>query len=258
MHMRYKNSPNPWTATPTEKESFHWYHGTAQFRELLSYGVKDEDRDPLWGAAALVGCCTLGSIEATKAEEAWPMKAPGPEDLDWLRMSDGKKEVWKIVDPLRENSVWRDALNYNAHADPEPYGHRVPELDLLYPFLIKIYDFDPESSEHAKDPYHTAASILTRLLELDCNHSTIMYFLSFMGHMDIRFRQLLHAKDPKALLLLAWYFGKMCQYHVWWSNRRMMLEGQAICMYLETYHSDNEEIMRLLSYPKMMTGLIRD
>ena len=257
MHKRHIDARNPWMTQPSERETFHLYHGTGLFNKILSSPIADEDRDPLWSAAALLGCITIASISATRAEEAWPLKIPSDEDLDWLRMSDGKKEVWRIVDPLREDSVWRDALDYNTHKDPEPYDHRVPELDLLYPWLIKIYDFDPNSTENAKCPYHTAASILTRLMELDCNHSTIMYFLSFVGHMEPKFRDLLHQKDPKALLLLAWWYGKMCQYNVWWQSRRMMLEGQAICLYLERTCHEDDDVLKLLAYPRMMTGLMK-
>ena len=256
MHDRYKNSSNSYGSTPSEKEIFHWYHGTGIFNKKLSEPLKDEDRDPLWGAAAILGAITIGSIDASTAEEAWPLKPPSPEDLDWLRMSDGKKEVWKLVDPLRKESVWSGALAYEHHKDPVPYDHPVPELNMLYPFLTKIYEYDPLDGENPNDPYHTAASILVRLLELDCNHATIMYFLSFLGHMDTRYRDLLHQKDPRALLLLSWWYGKMCQYNVWWISRRMTLEGQAICLYLEKYHSDQKDIIRLLDYPKVMTGLV--
>ena len=200
MHERYASSLDPWQTERSAKESFHWYHGSAIFNNMLSQPVREEDKDALW----------------------------------------------------------RVVMNDDSQQDPEPYADVVPELNLLYPFLIKIYDFDPltPTSEHHEDPYHTAASILVRLLELDCNYSTIMYFLSFLGHMDPRYRQLLHQKDPKALLLLAWWYGKMCQYNVWWQSRRMVLEGQAICLYLEKVHPDQDDIIKLLDYPKMMTGLV--
>lgn len=253
----------PWGAPPSEKESFHTYNGTAMFSALLRrLPIADLDRDPLWASAALLGAITIASIDASCAEEAWPLRPSNPADLDWLRMSDGKKEVWRLVDPLREGSVWRDALAYDHHTQPEPVQGPVPELEMLYPYLTKLYDYDPLSpaagsrDEFGEDPYHTAASILTRLLELDCNHSTIMFFLSFLGHMDPRYRELLHQKDPKALLLLAWWHGKMCQYNAWWMSRRMRLEGQAICLYLEREHGDKGDIVGLLEYPKMMTGLV--
>ena len=71
--------------------------------------------------------------------------------------------------------------------------------------------------------------------------------------MEPEFRQLLHKKDPKALLLLVWWYGKMAEYDVWWMGRRMKLEGQSICMYLERNHGDDPGIVTLLDYPKMMT-----
>ena len=228
------------------------------FSSRLRQPIKQEDCDPLWASAALLGAITIASTEAATAEESWPLRPNGPSDLDWLRMSDGKKEVWRLVDPLREGSVWADALAYDHHTQPEPVQGPVPELEMLYPYLTKIYDYNPlaPTQEENEDPYHTAASILTRLLELDCNHATIMFFLSFLGHMDPRYRVLLQEKDPKALLLLSWWHGKMCQYNVWWMSRRMRLEGQSICLYLERYHSDKQDIIRLLDYPKMMTGLV--
>lgn len=242
----------------SEKESFHTYHGTAIFSALLKQDIPAHERDPLWACAALLGAITIASIEATCAEEAWPLAPPAPADLDWLRMSDGKKEVWRLVNPLREDSVWKEALAYDHHTQPEPVQGPIPELEMLYPYLTRIYDYNPlaPAQEDKDDPYHTAASILTRLLEFDCNHANIMYYLSFLGHMDPRYRRLLHNKDPKALLLLVWWYGKMCQYNAWWMSRRMRLEGQAICLYLEKHHADKEDIVRLLDYPKMMTGLV--
>lgn len=257
MHDRYTNTPP--SPHPSSKESFHIYHGTATFSALLkTQPIPPPEYDPLWATAALLGAVTIASIEATTAEEAWPLAPSSPSDLDWLRMSDGKKEVWRLVNPLRDGSVWKEALSYDHHTQPEAVQGPVPELEMLYPYLTQIYDYNPlaPTADEPDDPYHTAASILTRLLEIDCNHSTIMFFLSFLGHMDPRFRQLLHAKDPKALLLLAWWYGKMCQYNAWWMSRRMRLEGQAICLFLEREHGEKEEIVRLLEYPKMMTGLV--
>ena len=136
--------PQP-LANPTNLKKNPSTGTTAQrlFNDRLSQPLKDEDRDPLWGSAALLGAITIASTEATKPSEAWPLKPPDPSDLDWLRMSDGKKEVWRLVNPLREGSVWRHALDYDHHKDPVPNSGPVPELNLLAPFLTKIYDYDP-------------------------------------------------------------------------------------------------------------------
>ncbi|WPH01150.1 Hypothetical protein R9X50_00398500 [Acrodontium crateriforme] len=253
MHDPYLSS-EPF-ASPSTKESFHIYQGTALFGNKLYGPVKHEEKDALWSAAAILGCITIASIEATCAEESWPYRAPDPTDLDWLRMSEGKKEVWRICDPLRPDSVWSEAIGYelNRHGDVPEVPQR-PELDALHPFLIKIYDFD-ESAHANGDPYHTATSILTRVLGIPCNHSTILYFMSFIGHMDPAYIELLQQKDPRALLLLAWWWAKMCDYPVWWLHRRAKLECRAICLYLERDHSQEGEVIKLLQYAKVMCGL---
>ena len=259
MHDRYLYDPIE--TKPSTAESFHTYHAAALFSKQLADPIEEGVKDALWGCAALMGAASFASIEGACPYDAWPLKPPDITDLDWLKISDGKKEVWRLVDPLRETSAFKPAVeieqNKKEQGPPRLPLHD-PLLDKLYPFVTKISDVDsPPQSSSPPDPYRTPASIIEKLLPIECNHSTVMWFLSFLGHMDPRFRELLHQKDPKALLLLAWWYGKMCQYNVWWQSARMLLEGQAICLYLERQHPDKEDIMRLLSYPKMMTGLIQ-
>lgn len=258
MHDRYLT--DSLGSKTSEKECRHTYHGTAIFSaQLKAATIPSIERDPLWATATLLCAIIIASVEAITAEEAWPLAPPSPQDLDWLCVSNGKKEVWRLVDPLRKGGVWKDALSYDRFMQPESVKGHVPELEILYPYLTQIWaynPFAPSSEKENRGPYHTAASILTRLLELDCNHSTIMFFLSFLSYMDPRFRQLLQVKDPKALLLLSWWYGKTCQYNAWWMMRRTRFGGQAICFYLERNHGEKEEIVRLLEYPKMMTGLV--
>ncbi|KAK4541582.1 hypothetical protein LTR36_007879 [Oleoguttula mirabilis] len=230
MHDRYL-SDDPW-GPPSNAETFHHYHGTAIFNSMLSKPIAHEEKDAMWGAAALLGAITLASMDATTPEESWPLAPSSPSDLDWLRMSDGKKEVWRLADPTREDSIWRSALQFDYKKAPTPQTYRRPEVETLIPHLTDLYGVDDLSKE-AGDPYHTAASIIMRLLPIQCTHSTILYFLSFLGHMDPAFKQLLHQKDPKAMLLLAWWHAKLLDYSAWWLQRRATLECKAICMYLQ-------------------------
>lgn len=155
---------------------------------------------------------------------------------------------------MRENSIWRPALQMMQETPDTFEESRNPQLDRLFPFLTRLYSFD-ESHDASGDPYHTASSILVRLLPIQCTHATIMYFLSFMGHMDPAYRQLLHEKDPKAMLLLAWWFAKMLEYGVWWLARRARLECRAICIWLQQRFVPYTAIGQLLDYPKTACGL---
>ena len=171
-------------------------------------------------------------------------------DLFHRRMSDGKKAVWKLADPMREGSIIREAWT-PQQAEPLRLS---PKLDPEYYLsFIDLYGLDDKFSVEA-NPYGQAAALLMPLLEIECNHSTIAKFLSFIGHTEPEYRQLLSEKDPLALLLLAYWYAKLCQYKQWWVQPRAVLECQAICVFLERYYSDEDRIQTLLRFPRLMSG----
>lgn len=221
-------------------EEFHWYQGAALFRDVLSRPVADEDRDALWATAALLGAASFYRIDATTPEEAWPLNPK--QDLRWLGLSDGKKAVWKIAQIHRPESAFKDL---------QQHSNMGVEFDwtLLPPHF--------EKAGIDKMPYRNAAAAIANLLEHECNHGTVIRFLAFISQVQPEYRQLLDAKDPRAMLILAYWYAKVCNYNQWWINRRANLELRGICIYLERYHSQDEELMKLLEYPKMMIGLIQ-
>ena len=179
-------------------------------------------------------------------------------------MSEGKNEVWKIVDPLRTDSMFHQPALTTPEHNGEDFlqlptcSRGTVELKTLPAEYVKLYGLDVRSNTENNDsnPYHTAATIMARLLDMECNQSTILTFLSFINHMHPTCKQLLQLKDPYALLLLAYWYAKMSQYRQWWIQRRAVLEGQAICIYLERYHRDEESIQNLMLFPRMVYGLV--
>ena len=252
MHNRYMSAlPNTNQSTV---EAFHWYQGTALFNSKLSKPIQPSERDAIWTTAALLGVIAISCIEAKTPEEAWPLKPPSSLDLDWLRMSDGKKEIWKIADPLRTDSVFQAVAPEDKKDFLLPYSTGF-ELEALPSEFIKLYGLDASSTTD-NNPYHAAASILARLLNISCNHSTIVKFLSFINDIPPDYKRLLERKDPRALLLLAYWYAKVCQYQQWWIQRRAVLECQATCIYLERYHGHETNIQKLLQFPRMMCDLV--
>lgn len=248
MHDRYL-SATPYAKQSTT-EAFHLYQGAALFNSKLSKPIQPSERGALWATAALFGTITFCHIEAKTPEEAWPLKPPSSSDLEWLRMSDGKKEIWKITQPLTADGVFQALAPANMN-DSLPTSSTVPELDALPSEFIELYSLEATSTP-SHNPYHAAASALAQALKIDCHYSTIMNFLSFISHMHPDYKQLLERKDPRALLLLACWYGKVCQSRHWWIWRRAALEGQAICIYLEKYHRHETDIQKLLPFPMMM------
>ena len=252
MHDRYLSA-----ATHTNLsiiEAFHLYQGTALFNSKLSGPIEASERDAIYATAVCLGVIAFFYIEAKTPEEAWPLTPPSPLDLNWLSLSDGKRELSKVTQPRGEKSVFQ-TLRPFENTKPRSTSSTVPGLEALPPEFIQVCGFDASSTPE-NNPYYAVASALAKSLHSDCKLTTILSFLSFIGNMLPEYKRLLKRKDPSALLLLAYWFAKMCQFHHWWILGRAALEGQAICMYLQRYHGNNSEIQKLLHFPRTMCGAV--
>ncbi|KAL9116260.1 MAG: hypothetical protein Q9227_000631 [Pyrenula ochraceoflavens] len=265
IHDRYL-SANPTKQTPAE--AFHWYRGTELFRSTLSRPIPPSIRDALWATAALLGAIAFANLDATTPSEVWPLRPSSPADLDWLRMSDGKKAVFQLADPHRPDSLFHST--FSEHRDAELSttisSHVLSSLSSTCPpEFLTLYDLHLNNTStpgppptKVRNPYHATATALLNLLPLPCNQSTILKFLHFITYVDPPFKSLLERKDPKALLLLAYWYAKICQYQQWWIWRRACLECQAICIYLSDPNNRAEEIEglgKLLRFPRLICGM---
>jgi hypothetical protein len=251
IHERYLSS------TPDIQRSvaeiYHWSRAAALFNQKLSEPVEPNDRDPLWAAAAMMGTVSFSSIGGSRPEEAWPLRQSRSTDLQWLKFSEGKMAIWHITNPMRLDSIFRPvALDYEV--DGLLHAVTSSGIEGAAQMFTKLCDMD-ESSTVDNNPYHSAVHKISLLLYIDVDRSTVVRFLSFIGHMNPEYRVLLEKKDPRALLLLAYWFAKGCN-SVWWVERRAVVECQSICLYLEKEYPAYTELHELLLYPKMQCGLV--
>ena len=247
-------SPNP-DAHQTKAELYHASRAAALFNAKLSKPLQQEDRDPMWATAALLGIAAMCWIEASCAEESWPLTVRKPSDLDWIRISRSKVAIWNLTDPLREGSRFR-RMAEEQHQNFESAGILLAKLGIgeLPGKLLKLCEVD----EHAtvdSNRYLLALQMLGPAMAVETARSNLLILLSFISSINDDFQDLLRERDPRALLLMAFWYAKI-NGAMWWLDRRSMLEGQAICMYLERYHADEAEILELLSYPKARLGLL--
>lgn len=238
-------------STIGERAAMHWVDGTTMFKEALMAPGEQPHRDALWATAAMLGCIQFASIEAHTPEEAWPLRPSQPDDLDWLKMSEGKKAVWKICNSGNSQSIFSGVRGH-----PDLYrallfdGHELSNVTVEF---MEVFGLGPTSNAE-DNPYHNAAMCLARLLPIECNGHTILDFLSWMSQIHPRLKAMLAEKEPKALLLVACWYAKIHKFQ-WWIYRRGQLEGQAICIYLDRYYSHAHAIQKLLLYPKRVFGL---
>lgn len=208
MHDRFLSAvPNTNLSTI---EAFHWYQGIALFNSKISGPIHHSERDAVYATAVCLGVIAFFYIEAKTPEEAWPLKPPSPLDLNWISLSDGKREVEKKLSQNGGEKRVIQAMLPSESMNPQSGSSVVPGLEALPPELIRLCGLDASSTSD-NNPYYDVASLLAKSLHSDCKLTTILNFLAFIGGMLPEYKRLLKRKDPSALLLLAYWFAKMCQ-----------------------------------------------
>ncbi len=218
--------------------AFHWSRGAALLNDRLTQGVVGRhEKDALWASAVLLATLAFASIEVDSTpERAWPLDPAA--NLDWLKLIDGKKEIWKIADPRRADSIFHPRIpRFVSSADKSVDPSSLP------PKLVQICLADTSSTA-----YLGPLSSLARLTNIPCTPETFGLYFAFFGAMTPEFKHLLTQKDPAALVVLAsWYarVGHLRQW--WWLWRRASLEGRAICRHLRQFNADSLDIIGLVS-----------
>ncbi|EDO00440.1 hypothetical protein SS1G_14310 [Sclerotinia sclerotiorum 1980 UF-70] len=231
-------------------ETFHWSQSISLFSRKLSPAPieSSSERDALWATSILLGLIAFCNIESRTPQEAWPLVPPSSLDLNWLVMGYGKSQILKLVQD-KKASAFRTLIAPETSALSTHI-----RLETLPQAFITVFDLH-SSSKSNDNPYRLAVSLLSDVIDVDVDITVILKFCAFVGETHPQYKRLLFQKEPRALLLLAYWFGKLCQFPHWWIWRRASLECQAICIYLETFHKHDLDVQTLLVYPKIMSGL---
>jgi hypothetical protein len=245
-------SPN---SRQTDVELYHASRTAAIFNKKLREPLKADDRDPMWVTAALLGVAAMCWVDASCVEEAWPLTAPKPTDLDWIRLSESKSVIWQLTDPLREGGRFRPMAgefqnNYMAVRVLED----TVGFEGLPSGLTSLCEINEQSTAHT-NPYFLSLQAIAVMESIEYNSKNILAVLLFLRHITSPFQTLLKKRDPRALLLLAYWYAQVLN-TCWWIERRSALECKAICLYLEKYHADKPRVLELLFFPKMRCGLV--
>ncbi|KIY02543.1 uncharacterized protein Z520_01008 [Fonsecaea multimorphosa CBS 102226] len=231
------------TSRPSTAEAYHLNKALVAFQSILSRPIKQGEGDALIVASSLLGVVSFFNLEASSVEDVWPLQ---DTDMAWLNLSEGKHAIWRLATPLKGDSLWRKvAYLFDCEKLPEDqFPEHTPSI------FDHLCAEDPSSPSARSNPYYKTAQQLLPLLDLECNDATWLMFLGFVSQMDPRYKSLLAQKDPWALLMLLYWYMKVCR-SAWWVSSRSILQGHAICLYLTRYHSHDRTIVAALEKPSM-------
>ncbi|KAF9877972.1 hypothetical protein CkaCkLH20_04548 [Colletotrichum karsti] len=192
--------------------TYHWYRGVSMLHRKLSQPIVPSERDALWITAALVGVGSFANMsEVRSPSEAWPLREASWSDLDWMKLGDGKKQVWRLTDPMRSEGIFRDVANELYTHLMSPYQSLLGEEDVdfleshLPAGFCELYGLREGRPED--NPYWTAAEALAMCWSGQSKPGSleaVKPFLGFISKLDPRYKSLLEEKDERAMLMLAY------------------------------------------------------
>lgn len=239
------------TPALSEEEVGHWYLATACFNmDLDSMSTNTapahsgiQEQAALCATAALLAVLSFCYIEATRFEEAWPLAGglspSSPEDLQWIKMSNGKLSAQALTRGLATDPVFHPLVSIDQRDQstfPSFAAANTPDGE--GPFL----NFSQSACMSEVDAFMQVAHSNSVI-------AIIFSFWAFVGNMTTGFEYDLRRKKPEALLILVHWYAKLNPIPVWWLKTRTTLEGQAICVYLNRYHCHDDGINRQLRWP---------
>lgn len=208
--------------------------------------LTSSERDSLWVSAALLGSACFGQVKTLDPNAAWPLTESGPTDLDWIKMSSGKQAVWDIAQPIRPESMMHRTSKIHTslcHLDSTIRPHTLPAL------FYSVFGLTSNSMEEG-NPYFTPVCMISQLWHEPMSEHNLLRYLSFITHINMYYLALIEEKDPRALLLLVYWHSMVAIGSTWWLYMRSVVQGKAICMYIEKHCADDPDILQLCQLPR--------
>ena len=222
------------------------------FRQTLSSPITSAQVD-----AVLTSCVLLNSIVFSACDqrpsESWLFN--GTADLQWLKIQSGLRAIMFDIRHLLRQSSWAAMYTKDAESirgrtgasfDAEPPGSESIPEDFMNVFDVK------QSSNSCSTAYDSPLRSLIPLLTSDSSSNSLTQLMTVMHRFKPEFHQLIQSRDPRALLLLAYWLGLMCKVDLWWVSGRARSECFACCKYLDA--SGDDTIRGLLSFPAQCCG----
>jgi hypothetical protein len=226
---------SPALAVQTKRMSLqHWNTASKLFNNILATPIQSHQQDAIWATGIVIGAASFWFVNSNHIEEVWPLKPDEPDDLGWLRLGEGKKTLWKIAEPTRANSMFRDILKFkNAYCHTEPDWARKPDATMSIPLRVKqIFNITP-SSTTKNNVYLLPLLIVSRLQDTRLIHDNAIDFLLLMIFITPELISLLESKDTRAVFIIGWWFTLMSDGDLWWAVSRAKIEGRAVKVWLE-------------------------
>ncbi|KAG9201450.1 hypothetical protein G6514_005647 [Epicoccum nigrum] len=211
MHDTHLTYPSASTSTSnTCREALeHWTTASKLFNDVLSQPIPPSYRDAIWATGIFLGAASFWSIGSTDPYAVWPLKTSEPDDLSWLRIGEGKKHLWRIAQPERDDSIFCSVIKgYSCVTVPQWSADEITSNPGPH-ITARVMNALGMTSELFDDPsnvYYLPILALSRCPNVRVTEETALKFLYVMAVITEPFLKLLEEKDVRAVFIMGWWY----------------------------------------------------
>ncbi|OJD26458.1 hypothetical protein ACJ73_02158 [Blastomyces percursus] len=227
------------------RETRHFSDAIRLYQKELASQITKDNMDGIMSTCMLLADVPL--LEADSSPYDSFVFSSDPSALNWLLMQSGLSRLLPFTQPYLSESIWLVPFMESYSQFLKNRDCRTGQ-DGLHPELAGLCEIN-DSSNNENNPYHEPLRSLMPILDMETNPENFMTMATFMGNLKPKFTALIRNREARALLVLAFWLGKMCEDPSCWVNARMHMECVAVCMYLE--NSTDPRILELLSTQRL-------
>ncbi|OJD17051.1 hypothetical protein AJ78_02846 [Emergomyces pasteurianus Ep9510] len=232
------------------RETRHFSNSLRLYQKELESQITRNNMDGIMSTCMILSDVPL--LETERSPYNSFVFSSDPSALNWLLLQSGLSRLLPYTQPFLSESIWLVPFMESYNKFLKFRDNRTGRQG-LHPELAELCEITDDSNNE-NNPYHEPLRSLMPILDMETNDANFMTMASFMGNLKLKFTILIRDREPRALLILAFWLGKMCEDQSSWVYPRMYMECVAICMYLE--NNPDPRIPDLLGYPAQRCGYV--
>lgn len=229
-------------------EATHWERGLQLHRQHLATLNPCHDNgnwDTVMAAFFLQIMLTFSIQDESPSDQSSYGQDIFAHTIDPLAAVGGFNSLFYLYGPWQPQSRWSQILESTDDGDGT-FSSPAPGIDGLPRAFVDLCELDADSTVH-NNPYHHVVRILTPCLRLKPSTENYATLFACLGRVWPKLKTLFLRRDPRGMLLVAYWFALIRQIDQWWLAKRARSECRAIVAYLAALN--DPAITALLPFP---------
>ncbi|KAL3434037.1 hypothetical protein BDV09DRAFT_186227 [Aspergillus tetrazonus] len=205
LHM---NRVSPGNESRELGEAYFWQRAVQLYSAALQHPINQQNISGLISASILIGVTSLAPLRF-EIQDSWVFTGRG-SDLNWLAIQGGLACILKHAGQYVPGSIWGVSFSQSHEIESQLFRYEITKgREGLHPDLADLCGITDETDEQTS-LYWSPIKLLSPFMELEVNAQIASQCTTWMGRLEPPFVNLCRERDPRALVVFAYWMGLMC------------------------------------------------